>query len=97
MSEFGAALVVLGVLVASRPYIRAGFRGLVRDGLPPPPALVLIGGIGVPRMTAAELAEERPRVVRDVLAERVIAVAVVVLGTLLNGYGPLVARLFGLR
>lgn len=40
---------------------------------------------------------ERPKVVVDIWTERVVAVPVAMFGTLLNGYGPLVARLFHLR
>ena len=95
VSGFGAVLVVLGVFVGSRPYIRAGVGGLVSAALPRPP-IVPIGG-GFPKMMVEQIRAERPRVVLDVLAERVIAVAVVVAGTLLNGYGPLVARMLHLR
>lgn len=97
VSGFGAALVVLGVLVASRPYIRTGFAGLVEAGLPLRPVIVPIGGVSIPRLTMAELRRERPRVVLDVVAERVVAITVVILGTLLNGYGAFVARLLHLR
>ena len=40
---------------------------------------------------------ERPSIVLDVYAERVIAVLVVVVGTLLNGYGAPIARLLFLK
>ncbi len=96
VSGFGAALVALGVLVGSKPYIRAGIAGLIEAGLPD-------GGAGVfggPTYDASlkKLHDEmRPQVTRDVWAERVVAVATVILGTLFNGYGPLVARLAGLR
>ncbi len=96
LSGFGAALVGLGALVALRPYFRAGFAGLVQAGLP-----VYGAGFWSSEDTLQahreRVAAERPRVVLDVLAERVIAVVVVILGTLLNGYGPLVARMLHLR
>ena len=95
LSGFGAALVVLGIFVGSRPYIRAGLAKLVSDGLP-------AYGAGFFSSDALKehrdrVAAERPKVLRDVLAERVLAVGVVIIGTLLNGYGSLIARLFHLR
>ncbi len=96
VSGLGAALVVLGVLVASRPYVRLGYSGLVQAGLPKSHAGVW-GGPVYDASVAKLQDEARPQVVRDVWAERIVAVAVVVLGTLLNGYGPLVARVLHLR
>lgn len=43
----------------------------------------------------ARYASKRVEVRRDVLAERVVAVAVIVVGTLLNGYGPVLVRILG--
>lgn len=96
VSGFGAVLVVLGVFVGSRPYIRAGVGGLIEAGLPALGAGFLIGPDTYRKHQ--ELVEKvRPQVTRDVWAERVVAVAVVILGTLLNGYGPLIARLLCLQ
>lgn len=96
VSGFGAVLVVLGVFVGSRPYIRAGVAGLIEAGLPALGAGFLIGPDTY--REHQELVEKvRPQVTRDVWAERVVAVAIVILGTLLNGYGPLLARVLNLR
>ena len=94
LSAYGAGLVVLGVLVGSRPYLRAGFTGLVQAGLPRPPIVPIGGGFG--KTIVAQIHAERPRVVLDVLAERILAVALVVLGTLLNGWATPLARRWGL-
>jgi hypothetical protein len=88
--------VVLGVFVGSRPYIRAGWAKLVSDNLPAYGASFMTDD-DTAREHRERVEAERPKVVRDVLAERVGAVVVVVVGTLLNGYGPLLPRLFQLR
>ncbi len=96
VSGFGAALVAFGVFVGSRPYIRAGIAGMIKAGLPDGGAGVF-GGPTYDASLKAVHDKVRPEVTRDVWAERVIAVAVVIVGTLLNGYGTLIARLLGLR
>lgn len=96
MSGFGAALVVVGVFIGSRPYIRAGVAGMIQAALPKYRAGFLAGP-NTTRQHHERVAAERPKVTRDVWAERVVAVSVVILGTLLNGYGPLVARLLHMR
>ncbi len=35
VTGFGAALIVLGLFVASRPYIRSGLRALIEESLGP--------------------------------------------------------------
>lgn len=96
---FGACLIVLGLAVAARPYIRAGRAATVAHNMPP-----LDGCFLGPDQTAeeaqAEMAEreaERIRIATDVVAEREVAVVVIAIGTLLNGYGPSLVRLLGLE
>ena len=96
LSGFGAALMVLGIFVGSRPYIRAGLAKLVSDGLPAYGA-GFFSSDALLKEHRDRVAAERPKVLRDVLAERVLAVGVVIIGTLLNGYGSVIARLFHLR
>ncbi len=96
VSGSGAWLVALGVLVASRPYIRAGWDRLINAGLPAYGAGFMTDDDTL-RKHHELLKVERPKVVRDVLNERVIAVVVIVVGTMLNGYGPLIARALHLR
>ena len=86
LSAYGAGLVVLGVLVGSRPYLRTGFAGLVDAVLAQDDAGYLIGPDYLRELEEQRRAA-RPQAVRDVLAERVIAVVVVIVGTLLNGWG----------
>lgn len=94
LSAYGAGVVVLGVLVGSRPYLRAGVADLIERDMPE-------GGAGVfgGPVYDAEMGELRrkalPGVTLDVWAERVIAVATVVAGTLLNGWGTPLARRWG--
>ena len=95
LSAYDAGLVVLGILVGSRPYLRAGFAGLVEAGLPQDDAGYLVGPDYLQELER-EREAARPQATRDVLAERVVAVAVVVLGTLLNGWGTPLARRWGL-
>lgn len=95
LSAYGAGLVVLGVLVGSRPYLRAGFSQLVAAGLPQYDGAPFSTGDRWQEHKAL-VEDERPRVRRDVLAERVIAVGIVVIGTLLNGWGTPLARRWGL-
>ena len=94
LSAYGAGLVVLGVLVGSRPYLRTGFAQLVESGLPQYDGMTFSTD---ERWQAhkALVASERPKVRRDVWAERVVAVVVVVVGTLLNGWGTPLARRWG--
>lgn len=107
---FGAGLIVLGLLVAARPYIRSGVRHLVDTEVGPPPSdrrrdaldaqfqrPVIVPDELMYLVDGARYASKRVEVRRDVLAERVIAVAVIVAGTLLNGYGPALVRLLGLE
>lgn len=92
-SGFGAALVVLGIWIAARPYLRVGLQKLVSAAVPP----MVIGGMGYGDEDKAiqQRQDAAANAKRDIVAERVIAVAVIVIGTVLNGYGPVIAR--GLR
>lgn len=93
VTGFGACLIVLGLLVAARPYLRAGREVATADAMKP-----LLGSIAFGDTTYDEAREaERPHVRRDVIAEREIAVAVIIVGTLLNGYGSPLVRWFGLE
>ena len=108
VTGFGACMIVLGLLVAARPYIRAGVRQLVdaEVGPRPPDRLrdaleaqfqrpVIVPDELLYLIDGARYASKRGEIRRDVLAERVIAVAVIGTGTLLNGYGPALVRILG--
>lgn len=93
---YGACLIVLGLLVAARPYIRAGRTALYAQARPRHP-----GAFAISEETSRKFHEQvkatEPQRRRDVDAERIYAVAVIAAGTLLNGYGPPLVRLLGLE
>nr|WP_137830886.1 hypothetical protein [Methylobacterium sp. L1A1] len=93
---FGACLIILGLWVAPRPYIRTGLGPIIEAALPRSRATFLLGPDHGDKIRAARAAAE-PEVRRDVIAERIVAVGVVMVGTLLNGYGPPLVRLLGLE
>ncbi|MEE7441104.1 hypothetical protein [Methylobacterium oryzae] len=96
VTGFGACLIVLGLLVAARPYIRAGRQGMYDAARPRHPgAFAMAQGSSARFRARVEASEPERR--RDVDAERIYAVAVIVAGTLLNGYGSPLVRLFGLE
>jgi hypothetical protein len=90
LSAYGAGLVVLGLLVAARPFIRAGVRRMAEQQAIPPQSPIWPEGAWA-KYEAKVLAA-----VPDVWAERVVAVGVVVIGTFLNGWGTPLARRWGL-
>ncbi len=94
LSAYGAGVVVLGVLVGSRPYLRTGVARLIERDMPDGGAGVF-GGPVYDAEVARLRREALPGVTLDVWAERVIAVSVVIVGTLLNGWGTPLARRWG--
>ena len=92
---YGAALVMLGVFVGARPYLRAGVQRMVIAGLPAFGGS-FYGSYGMVAEHNERVRAALPGVTLDVWAERVIAVAIVLLGTFLNGYGTPLARRWGL-
>ena len=95
LSAYGAGLVVLGLLVAARPFIRAGVRPTAIQSVAAQAPQTF--GYGGPRPEAYAAHDARVgAAMPDVWAERVVAVGVVVVGTLLNGWGTSLARRWGL-
>lgn len=93
---YGAAVTALGVFVASRPYIRAGIAEVARAQVSRPEYPGYFGGIvDVEAMRAADHARVEAAK-RDVIAERIVAVLVAVLGALMNGYSGPIARALAL-
>lgn len=94
VSGFGAALVTIGIVL--------GVASLLRDGLQSTARRIAHGpdqGVFAEAYAEARANNEAtvPGIVRDLALERIGAAGAAILGTLLNGYGPLVARLLGLR
>lgn len=98
--RFGAALISLGIVVTARPYFRTGLRAAVNRQLPAglleavshsPPHHPPSGysSIQLLKQQQAEHKIVRPGIVHDIVAEKVIGVALILLGTLVHGYGDL--------
>jgi hypothetical protein len=97
--RLGAALICLGIVVTARPYFRIGLRETVDRQLPPglldavapsqPQPHSDYSSLRLLRQQKLEHKRVRPGIVHDVMAERVIGVALVLLGTVVHGYGDL--------
>ena len=97
LSAYGAGLVVLGIGVAARPLIRQGLSSAVQAAMPTYQGYTGFPGRKIPSMSEQlQIEALRPMVRREVIAERVVAVSVIVAGTLLNGWGAPLARRWGL-
>jgi hypothetical protein len=93
VTGLGASVIALGVLVTARPFLRVKLAVAVGQAMPP-----LTGTYAVPSNSDPDRRRERlrPQVRRDVIAERIVGPILIVLGTLLNGYGSPIVRWFGL-
>jgi hypothetical protein len=98
--RFGAALTCLGIVVTALPYFRAGLHETVNRQLPAglldaisasPPSQHVSDYLTLQllKRKQAEHKKLRPGIVHGVVAERIIGVALIVLGTLVHGYGDL--------
>lgn len=94
VSGFGASVAALGIYMAVRFFLRKGIRRGIEEmtGHAMPPLLGIFASDGY----HAEREAQRPQVRRDVIAERVIGVFLIAIGTLLNGYAAPVARALSL-
>jgi hypothetical protein len=91
----GAALIILGIIVASHPYWRQGFHDLVERQNP----VRITGAFFGSNNDDAQRFERRkaadPQATKEVFEERYFAVVIIVLGTAINGYGALILRSLG--
>jgi hypothetical protein len=105
-SRFGAALTAIGVIVTAQPFFRTGFKDAVDRQMPegvveavsrPLAAQPLAGHSPAHLLKQQREAHKvaRPGVVHDVIAERVIGVALIFFGTLAHGYGDLPLKWLG--
>jgi hypothetical protein len=105
-SRFGAVLTALGVVVTAQPFFRTGFKdavdrqmpeGLVEAVSPPIVGHPLVGHSPAHLLKQQREAHKvaRPGVMHDVVAERVIGVALIFFGTLAHGYGDLPLKWLG--
>lgn len=91
LSGFGAALTVLGVFVAAQPYIGKGLYETARE------QVGICNPGDSPRLEPLQDEETESEGVRHVLKERVYGVILISVGSVLNGYGPALARALSLR
>ena len=97
ISGFGATIIALGLWVAARPFIRTGIMDAARQQVQAPQFQAYLDSDG--KMISEAQAAYNARVasvIPDIVTERVLAVLVIVLGTVLNGYGAPLARLLQL-
>lgn len=105
-ARFGATLISLGIVVTAQPFFRTGLLDAVDRQLPPglleavdhqPPGQQPSGlsSIQLLMQQKEEHKVARPGIVHDVVAERVIGVALIFLGTLVHGYGDLPLKWMG--
>ena len=82
MQRAGAALILFGLLIAARPFIRVGARVFIEMSLPRPGVFPLEGG---------ELLRElaRPEIEKDVRIQ-IYGPILVLFGTFLSEYGDLI-------
>lgn len=86
---------MLGLLVAARPYIRTGLHDIARQQVPAPQFPGYFNRDGMIERIKADHERRIRAAMPDVIAERVVAVVAIIAGTLLNGYGSPLARVFG--
>ena len=91
--RFGTTLIALGIVVAARPFFRTGLREMVDRQS----RASHWRRAPVEQIEQQEAAHKvaRPGIVHDVVAERIIGVAFIFFGTLLNGYGDLPLKWLG--
>lgn len=81
----GSALVVLGIVVGARGFLREGVKAAVGRQMPRPLGVFPVSHETL--MRSKERSEAmRPEIERDVRAERIWAFCLIIIGTTLNGY-----------
>ncbi len=105
-ARFGATLISLGIVVTAQPFFRTGLLDAVNRQLPaglleavsqtsphqPHPGY---SPIQILNQQKEEHKVALPGIVHDVVAERVVGVALIFLGTLVHGYGDLPLKWMG--
>jgi hypothetical protein len=105
-ARFGTALIGLGIIVTARPYFRTGLLETVNRQMPSGSLEAVdsqssghplsgFSSLQLLRQQKAEHKSLRRGIMHDVVAERVIGVALILCGTLTNGYGDLPLRWMG--
>jgi hypothetical protein len=101
-ARFGAAVTCLGIIVTARPFFRTGLQETVDRQLPaglhdavrPSPHTPTSEYTSRQHLQRKQATHKRlrPGVVHDVIAERVVGVVLILLGTLTHGYGDLALK-----
>ena len=102
-SRFGAVLTALGIVVTAQPFFRTGFTDAVNRQMPEGLVEAVSGSLaGQPLAghSPAHLLKQQieahkvalPGVMHDVIAERVIGVAMIFIGTIMHAYGDLLVK-----
>ena len=91
LSGLGGSVTVLGIMVAAQPYIRKGVRQAGRE------QAGLEEARGDRQHPDAGHEDAEAAGVRHVLKERVVGVALIGVGSLLNAYGPAIASALRFR
>lgn len=95
VSGYGSCLIVLGLLVAARPYVLGGREAATSRAMKPSlHHATMSHEHSAPSHQEREA--ERAQVRSSVIAERETSVVMIAIGTLLNGYGPPLIRVLGL-
>jgi len=94
LQRSGASVIICGIFIVARPLIRSGVDRIANQQLPRYPGTFAMATDSWKKHDDA-IAKIRPEIVRDVQAERFFGVVVIVIGTVLNGYGDLLLRWFG--
>jgi hypothetical protein len=94
MQRGGAALIFLGILVASLPYWGKSFSDLVQKAIPIRSNHFPVRGSA--KSNSERRANAAQGTAREVAAEHYLGVIVILAGTAVNGYGDLPLRWLGL-
>ena len=87
LTGLGGSMTLVGVFVAAQPYIRKGLAKTAREQ----------AGLESLVDASAHQEEAESEALRHVVQERIAGVTLIGVGSLLNGYGLAIARLFGLK
>jgi hypothetical protein len=86
-------MIAWGIAITARPVLFDGIASTIQRQMPRHAGTFLRSAESAAQ-DRERLQARRPEVAKNVLAERVIGVSAIALGTLLNGYGDLLGKWF---